>query len=394
MTAEQAAFAAIRAIEDRYESGVFPKRPLAIVRGQGARLWTAEGKAYIDAGASYGCMNVGHGNPDVTAAILRQVERLTYVSQTIYNDERAQLLQTLAGLVPGLTRGYLCNSGTEAVETALKFARGHTRRAGIVAAENAFHGRTLGALSATWKPEYRDPFLPLVPGFSFVPFGDEEALKAAITRETAAVILEPVQGEGGVHVPPPRYLRAAGEIARDAGALLILDEIQTGLGRTGRLFALERSRAEPDIVCLGKSLAGGLPAGAALLRPEVCTLPKAAHGNTFGGGPLVSAAANAAIGFLQRERLPERAARLGEQGLKRLSALSVPSLKEVRGLGLMIGIEVREKATSYLNRLLENGIIPLPSGPNTIRLLPPLVISEPDWETVLDAVEGALLDRA
>ncbi|HVL88098.1 MAG TPA: aspartate aminotransferase family protein [Candidatus Thermoplasmatota archaeon] len=378
--------------EDAHESGVFPKRPVAIVRGQGARLWDVDGKEYIDAGASYGCMNVGHGNPEVLAALREQSERLVYVQQTLYTPQRANLLERLSTLSPGLTRSFLSNSGAEAVEAAIKFARAHTGRAGVVAAKRGFHGRTLGALSATWKPEYREPFEPLVPGFSFAAYGDEEALKQAVTRETAAVLLEPVQGEAGVVVPPPSYLRAAAQIAHDAGALLVLDEIQTGLGRTGRLLAREHSGVEPDIVCLGKSLAGGLPVGATLLRPEICTLPKAAHGNTFGGSPLVCAAANATFAYLLRERLWERAATLGERATKQLSSIDSGKIREVRGVGLMLAVELREKAGPFLSAMIERGVIPLAAGSTTIRLLPPLVVTESEMDRVVAVVRDVLAD--
>ena len=381
----------IRALEQRFDSGVFPKRPLAIVRGEGARVWDADGRAYLDFGMNYGVGNVGHCHPRVVQAIQEQAARLLFVPQTYGNDVRAHFLEALVHSAPaGMTRAFLCNSGTEAVEAAIKFARGTTRRRGLVATKRAFHGRTMGALSLTWKPEYRDPFTPLLEHVAHVTFGDEEALKVAVTRDTAALVLEPIQGEGGVQVAPPGYLRAARDIAHDAGALLVLDEIQTGFARTGRFWACEHDNVTPDVLCFAKSVAGGLPMGGVLLTDAAAKLPPTSHGNTFGGAPLACAAALAVLDVIREERLAERAARLGVRLQDGLREAAGASAREVRGRGLMIGLDLRGRNAPVLNALVEEGVLALPTGPTTLRYLPPLIISEADVDLGVSATAKAI----
>ena len=271
------------------------------------------------------------------------------------------------------------------MEGALKFARLATGRAGIVSAMRGFHGRTMGALSATFKKDYREPFAPLVPGFSFVPFGDAGKLRAAVGEDTAAVVLEPVQGEGGVRPAEPGYLQAARAACDDAGAMLILDESQTGFCRTGRMFACERDGVEPDLMCLAKAIAGGVPMGAVLAREGMPPL-LGKHGTTFGGNPLACAAALAAIQFMEDERLAERAEQRGARFRERFSRQPPARVRAVRQLGLMIGIELRERCRPYLERLMDRGVLALPAGTTVIRLLPPLVITEPQVDEVVDAL--------
>lgn len=393
----------IVSVESAHTSGVYPKRPLAIVRGAGARVWDADGREYIDCVAGHGSANLGHCHPAVVAAIAGQASRLITCPEVFHNDVRAALLARLAEVAPrGMDRAFLCNSGTEAVEAAIKFSRAATGRPGIVAAQRGFHGRTLGALSATAKEEYRRPFAPLLPGFSHVPFGDLPALDRAITDETAAVILEPVQGEGGVHPAPAGYLQGAAELCRQRGSLLILDEVQTGFGRTGRLFACEHSGVVPDLLAVAKSMAGGLPMAACLLGPRVGVLPPASHGSTFGGNPLACAAGLAVLDALtgdhpapgSGETLLQRAARLGDVLLGGLAALRSPLVREVRGLGLMAGVELKVRVSPILQRLQDRGILALPAGLTTLRLLPPLVIEEADLHRVLAAVDAVLGEAA
>lgn len=378
------------ALEGQYTSGVYRKRPLLIVRGAGARVWDAQGREYVDCAAGHGVALVGHCHPQVVAAIREQAERLITCSEAFYNDRRAELQAELVALMPGMERVFLCNSGTEAVEAAIKFARLATGRPGVVAARNGFHGRTMGALSATWRPEYRRPFEPLVPGFRHLPFNDAEALEAAVGPETAAVILEVVQGEGGVRPGDRAYLRRAQELCRERGALLIVDEVQTGLGRTGRMMACQHYGLEPDLVCLAKGLAGGLPMGAVLIGPRVGELPVGVHGSTFGGNPLSCAAALATLRVIQEESLPARAAASGEFFLSRLRRISSPLIRDIRGLGLMVGIELRRRGRPYLQDLAERGVLALPAGPTVLRFLPPLVISQEELERVVQAVDETL----
>ncbi|MER3556586.1 MAG: acetylornithine aminotransferase, partial [Thermus sp.] len=375
--------------EKRLDSGVYTKHDLLIVRGKGARVWDAEGNEYIDCVGGYGVANLGHANPEVVEAIKRQAEVLLSMPQTLPTEARARFYLALTSILPPeLNRVFPTNSGTEANEAALKFARAATGRKKFVAAMRGFSGRTMGSLSVTWEPKYREPFLPLVEPVSFIPYNDVEALEKAVDGETAAVILEPVQGEGGVRPATLEFLQAARRLTQERGALLILDEIQTGMGRTGTRFALERYGIVPDILTLAKALGGGVPLGAAVMRQEVAEkMPKGGHGTTFGGNPLAMAAGVAAIEYLEKTRLWERAERLGRWFMEELRKVDSPKVREVRGLGLMVGLELKEKSAPYIQRLeKEHRVLTLAAGPNVIRFLPPLVIEEEDLARVVEAV--------
>jgi acetylornithine/LysW-gamma-L-lysine aminotransferase len=345
----------------------------------------------VDCGASFGVGNLGHCNPAVAAAIAAQARELVHVGPTFGTPAKTAFVERLLSVAPrNLRRVFLSNSGSEAVEAAIKFARASTGRTKVVAAMRGFHGRTMGALSATWRKDFREGFEPLVPGFDHVPFNDVGALDGAVDSGTAAVLLEAVQGEGGVHVASPEYLPAARDACDRHGALLIVDEVQTGMGRTGRLFAIERWGVEPDIVTLAKSLAGGVPIGATLTTEAVERAFKGSHNSTFGGNPLACAAGTAAIDFVVRERLWERADALGREAMDRLRVIDSPAVREVRGLGLMIGVELKGKATPYLRALEAERVVAIGGGSNVIRLLPPLVIREDQWSFALDALERVL----
>jgi acetylornithine/LysW-gamma-L-lysine aminotransferase len=375
--------------ESRHNSGVYGKREIVIVRGQGALLYDINGREYIDCVAGQGSANIGHRHPAVVEAINAQLGRLITCTEMFYNDRRAELTERLSELT-GLPRMFLSNSGTEAVETALKFARISTGRTEFVSALRAYHGRTMGALSATANKKYHEGFEPLVPGFSHVPYNDLEKLAEAVTEKTAAVILEPVQGEGGVYPGTAEYLRGAQEICRQRGALYILDEIQTGLGRTGKMFAYQHYDLQPDILCLAKSLAGGLPMGATLIAERVGQIPIGSHGSTFGGNPVTCAAAIATLDVLEEERLPEKAAELGKFLLAGLKEIKSPLVREVRGLGLIAGIEIKQKVAPYLAKLAEKGVLALPAGMTVIRLLPTLVITQEQLNRVVVAINEVL----
>ncbi len=378
-------------LEARYTSGVYVKRPLVIVRGEGARVWDAQGRAYIDCVGGHGVANVGHCHPKVVAAIKEQAEKLITCPESFYNDRRAELQAELVRIAPPeLERVFLCNSGTEAVEGAIKFARLVTGRPGIIAARNGFHGRTFGALSATWRAEYRQPFEPLLPGFAHVPYNELAAMEETLDQDVAAVILEVVQGESGVIVGDGDYLRGVQRLCQERGALFIVDEVQTGFGRTGRMFACQHHGLEPDLMCLAKAIAGGIPMGAVLLGPRVGELPSRVHGSTFGGNPLACAAALAAIRTIEEEALPQRAEELGDYFLSRLRDVDSPLIREVRGLGLMVAIELKRRVKLYLEALMERGVLALSAGPIVMRFLPPLVISQEELETVVQAVEEVL----
>jgi len=383
----------IMALEDRHGSGLVPNQPIILVRGQGARLWDADGREYIDCIGGHGVANVGHANPDVAQAICEQAQVLLVGPAGYYNDKRALLLRELTRIAPpGLDRAFLCNSGAEANEAAFKFARVATGRTRIIAAMRGFHGRTFGALSATWRKEYREPFEPLVPDFDFVPYNRLERLEKTMDDRTAAVVLEVVQGEGGVNPGDGDYLRGAQALCRERGVLFIADEVQTGFGRTGRMFACEHYGLEPDMMCVAKSIAGGVPMGAVLLGERVGELPKKVHGSTFGGNPLACAAALAAIAFIEREHLPERAAELGERLLAGLRAIDSPVVREVRGLGLMVGVELKTPSAPYLAALAERGVLGLSAGSTVMRFLPPLVITAEEIDTVIEATAAVLTE--
>jgi len=378
-------------LESAYTSGAYPKRNVAIVRGKGARIWDDQGREYIDCVAGHGVVIVGHCNPAVVQAIRQQSEKLITCPEVFYNDVRARLLERLVSVSPeNLKRAYLCNSGAEAVEAALKFARLSTGRYGIVAAMKGFHGRTMGALSATWKRKYRKPFSPLVPGFSHVPYNKLEAMEEAVDENTAAVILEVIQGEGGVNPGTREYLQGVRELCDAKGALLIIDEVQTGFGRTGKLFACEHYDLQPDMMCVAKGIAGGVPMGAVLLADKVKNIKPGVHGSTFGGNPLACAASLAAIDYIIEQDLVGQAKRKGEWVVNRLSKTDLRLIREIRGKGLMIGIQIRKRVTPYLEALMSKGVMALPAGGTVLRLLPPLVITDEELATVCDAIEEVL----
>jgi [amino-group carrier protein]-gamma-(L-lysyl/L-ornithyl)-L-glutamate aminotransferase len=383
----------IQEIESRHTSGVYSKRPVAIVRGEGARLWDSEGNVYIDCVGGQGTANVGHANAAVAEAIAAQARTLMALPEMFYNDRRAALLERLVSITPaGLERVFLSNSGAEAVEAGIKFARAATCRTEIVAAMRGFHGRTFGALSATWEKKYREPFEPLVPGFRHIPYNDLPALEQVVTDKTAAVLLEVVQGEGGVRPGTAEFLQGAQALCQDRGALLVIDEVQTGFGRTGKMFAVEHYGLQPDILCLAKSIAGGMPMGATLFGERVGDLPSHTHGSTFGGNPLACAAALAAIDYIQANDLPGRAAETGQYLMGRLERIESPLIREVRGLGLLVGVELKRKVTPVLQGLLARRVLALPAGQTVLRFLPPLVISKEEIDDVVTAVEATLAD--
>jgi len=383
-----------QAMENSVSMGILPKRDVAIVRGRGTRLWDNDGKEYIDCIGGIGTANIGHSHPAVAEAIARQAERLVICPDTFYNDRRAELATALTQAAPeGLDRLFLCNSGTEAVEAALKFARVVTGRPGVIAAQRGFHGRTFGALSATWNPKYRAPFEPLVPGFSHVKYNDAAAMEEAIGEETAAVILEVVQGEGGVRVGDGAYLRRVEALCRERGALFVVDEVQTGFGRTGAMFACQHHELRPDILCLAKAMAGGLPVGAALCADSVRDVPAMSHGNTFGGSPVICAAGLATLRVLAEERLVDNARENGAYFRDRLAALDMPGVREIRGMGLIIGVELKGRVTPVLRGLMERGVMALPAGNTVLRFLPPLSITKEEIDQVVEAVGAVLGSR-
>ena len=364
----------ILAAEQRYAFEVFPKRDLAIVRGEGAILYDESDRAYIDCVAGVGVASVGHANPDVARAIAEQARTLITCPGIFYNDVRARLLEKLVSVTPArVSRAFLCNSGTEANEAAIKIAMHATGRRRFVCAMRGFHGRTMGALSATHK--HRNAYEPLLDGFDFVPFNNVDKLRAAVSDATAAVVVEIVQGEGGVRLGEPAFFAAAREVCDAHGALLIVDEVQTGFCRTGRFFACEHHDVQPDILCLAKAMAGGIPMGAVAVGDSV-QAEVGMHGSTFGGNPLACAASLATIELMEREGLAERARAKGARFADAFTRRKSPKVRNFRQIGLMVGIELKERARPYIEALMARGVLALPAGPTVIRLLPPLVIED------------------
>jgi acetylornithine/LysW-gamma-L-lysine aminotransferase len=362
------------------------------VRGVGARVWDDRDREYIDCVGGHGVANLGHCHPDVVQAIQDQSRALLTCPEVFHNDKRALLLERLAQVTPpGLDHAFLCNSGTEAIEAAIKFARVTTGRTGIVATMRGFHGRTLGSLSLTWEKNYREPFQPLIPDIKHVPYDNLEAMAGAIDDSTAAVVVEVVQGEGGVRPGSPEFFHGLRALCTERGALLVVDEVQTGFGRTGRTFACEHHDLIPDIMAMGKAIAGGVPMGAVSFTQQVRdALHPGLHGSTFGGNPLACAAAIATLDYLERTGLPRQAAEKGHYFRDRLSAINARAIREVRGLGLMVGVECRTKVQPYLEALMERGVLALPAGSTVLRFLPPLVIELEDLDRVAEAVAEVL----
>jgi len=379
----------VKELEDRYVLPVYPRRDIVLVRGKAAKLYDEEGREYIDCASNVGVSNIGHGNESVAKAISEQYLTLGNCYAMFYNPVRARLAEKLVSLAPGrIKKVFFCNSGAEAVEGAIKFARASTGKTGIIAAMRGFHGKTFGALAATWGPEYQKPFEPMLAGITHVPYNNFAKLKEAVNKDTAAVILEPVQGEGGVRVGDKDFFKAVRTLCDSQGILFIMDEVQTGFGRTGTLFACEQF-VEPDLLCVAKSLAGGIPMGAVLCSDKV-NVPVKSHTSTFGGNPIACAAALATLEVIEKEKLAEKAGTLGNYFMEGLKALKSDKVREVRGLGLMIGIELKEKAGPYVQALMEKGVIVLLAGANVIRLLPPLVITKKEIDQALKALQEVL----
>jgi acetylornithine/LysW-gamma-L-lysine aminotransferase len=383
--------------EDSHMAQVYQKFNLVIEKGSGATLWDINGKRYIDCMGGYGVSVVGHCHPRVVEAIRKQVGKLITCHGSLYNETRVELLERLVKISPrGLDKIYLCNSGAEAIECAIKLARKHTGKTEIIAFTGSYHGKTLGALSATWNPKYREPFEPLVPGFKFVPFGKIDKVEQAISEKTAAILIEPIQGEGGVHVPPNGFLEALRKLCNEREILLIFDEVQTGLGRTGKMWASEHWGVTPDVMCVAKGIAGGIPMGATIATADIMSSLKIGdHTSTFGGNPLACAAASATIDVILEEKLAERAAITGEYFKKQLSQLLEQSkiIREVRGLGLMLGMELRFDVQDILLKAINQGVILLYAGKTVLRFLPPLVIEKSQIDTVINVLKNIISDE-
>ncbi|MDQ7816867.1 MAG: acetylornithine/succinylornithine family transaminase [Melioribacteraceae bacterium] len=379
-----------KALIEQYEIDVYPRRDVVLVKGKGAHIWDDKGNEFIDMAAGISVANIGHANDKVVEAISKQAATLITCPNTFYNDTKALFLEKLFSIVPkNLTRAFLTNSGTEAIEAAIKFARLNTKKTKFIAAMKGFHGRTYGALSATFKKEYREGFEPLVPGFNFAPFNNFEKLSEMVDDNTAAIILEPVQGEGGINIGQKEYFQKVRKLCDEKNILLIIDEIQTGFCRTGKMFAIEHIGIEADMMTLAKSIAGGFPMGVLLCSDKI-KIEKSKHGSTFGGNPLACAAGLASIDFMLESKLWEQAEAKGEYFKEKLENLQLSKVREIRIIGLMIGIELKDKVQPVLEELLKRNIVALPAGTTVLRMLPPLVISYEDLDKVVEILKELL----
>ena len=389
--------AEIKALNDKNIINTYGERKLALARGEGVRVWDVDGKEYLDFFSGIAVTNLGHCHPEVTEAVCAQARTLVHVSNLYYIEPQVELAALLSGHCFA-DLWFFCNGGAEANEAAIKLARRYwaqkgTPKPAIITAHGSFHGRTLATITATGQPKYREGFGPLLPGIQYMPFNDVDALSAAMTPEVGAVLLEPIQGEGGVRVPDENYLKEVRDLCDEKNVLLILDEVQTGLGRTGKLFAHEHYGITPDIMTLAKGLGNGVPIGAMGCTEEAATgFSVGSHACTFGGNPLSAAAALATMKVLTRPGFVENAATVGEYFFARLDALAEKhdAIVEVRGKGLMVGIEMKHAVAPLVGTMIESGIICGPAGPNVLRFLPPLIVTNEHVDEVVSTLDALL----
>ena len=383
--------------EDQYLGNLYQRFPVTIEKGLGSHVWDTNNKEYIDCMGGYGVALVGHRNERVVNAIKTQLDKIITVHSSLYSKTREEFLENLMKIAPkGLSQVHLNNSGAESIEAAIKFARKFTGKKGMIAMNGSYHGKSLGALSLTFNPKYRKSFQPLVDKVSFSPYGDIDKLQNTIDNDTAFIILEPIQGESGIHVPPDGFLQKVRKICDENEILLIFDEIQSGLGRTGRMWASEHWETSPDILCLAKGIAGGVPMGATLVKPDILSvMNKGEHSSTFGGNPLSCSAGTATIQALTQDGLINNAEKMGQkfrQGLDTLKS-NHSIIREIRGKGLMIGIELKFEVKDILLEGIKKGVLLLYSGRNILRLLPPLVITDDDVIKSLEILDELLTNE-
>ncbi len=384
-------------LEKQYYLGVFRRAPMVLVRGQGTKVWDSAGREYLDFVAGIAVNSLGHCHPVVVKALAAQAQTLIHTSNLYYTVPQLRLAELLVKH-SGLDKVFFTNSGAEAVEGCLKVARkyGKEKLNGayeIICAQGAFHGRTMGTLAATGNPRYSGPFEPLPLGFVHVPYDDVEAIKRATTEKTCAVMLEPIQGEGGVNVPRDGYLKAVRRWCDQRGLLFMLDEVQTGIGRTGYLFGYEHDGAEPDVMALAKGMGSGLPIGAFLVNERAAVLVPGDHGSTFAGSPLMCAGSYAAVRHIVSHKLPERARELGKYFMGRLAALreEFPFIVEVRGRGLLVAMELNgELAQKVVSAAWDEGLLVNPVKPTALRFAPPLTVSKRELDSGVQRLRRAL----
>ena len=383
--------------EDNYLGNLYQRFPVTIEKGQGSHVWDVNNKEYIDCMGGYGVALVGHRNERVVNAIKAQIGKILTVHSSFYNKTREEFLENLVKVAPkGLSQVHLNNSGAESVEAAIKFARKFSGKKGMVAMKGSYHGKSMGALSLTFNPKYRESFQPLVEKVSFSSYGNIDELRDTVDKDTAFVILEPIQGESGIHVPPDSFLHDVRKLCDENKILLIFDEIQSGLGRTGSMWAADHWKTVPDIMCVAKGIAGGVPMGVTLVRPDILSvMKKGEHSSTFGGNPLSCAAGTATIQALTQDGLIQNAKDMGQKFQRELDELKSRHkiIREVRGKGLMIGVELKFEVKDILMEGIKNGLLLLYSGRNILRFLPPLVISEEDITKTLKILDMLLTNE-
>jgi len=383
--------------EDNYLGNLYQRFPVTIEKGHGAHVWDVDNKEYIDCMGGYGVALVGHRNERVVNAIKAQIGKILTVHSSFYNKTREEFLENLMEVAPkGLSQVHLNNSGAESVEAAIKFARKFSGKKGMVAMKGSYHGKSMGALSLTFNPKYRESFQPLVEKVSFSSYGDIDELRNTVDKDTAFVILEPIQGESGIHVPSDSFLQDVRKLCDENKILLIFDEIQSGLGRTGSMWAADHWKTVPDIMCVAKGIAGGVPMGVTLVRPDILSvMKKGEHSSTFGGNPLSCAAGTATIQALTQDGLIQNAKDMGQKFQRELDELKSRHkiIREVRGKGLMIGVELKFEVKDILMEGIKNGLLLLYSGRNILRFLPPLVISEEDITKTLKILDMLLTNE-
>ncbi|HVD20761.1 MAG TPA: acetylornithine/succinylornithine family transaminase [Nitrososphaera sp.] len=383
--------------EDRYLATLYQRFPVNIAKGKGTRVWDTAGKEYIDCMGGYGVALVGHCNDRVVSALKRQAEILITAHMSTYNDTRLRFMEKITSVAPPtLSKIFFANSGAESVEAALKFARKYSGRHGVIAMNGAYHGKTFGALSVTYSEKYRKPFMPLLDGVKFVPYNDPSMLEQAIDDTIGSIIIEPIQGETGIIVPPDELLPKIREICNRRKLVLIFDEIQSGLGRTGKMWAGQNWNTTPDIMCLAKGIAGGIPMGLVLAKQEIMDAMKLGeHSSTFGGSPIACAAGTATMEALIDDKLVDNATKMGVQfkeGLNRLKEKH-KIIRQVRGIGMMLGVELRFDVKDILFDGIRRGLLVLYSGRNVLRLLPPLVMDEMTVSRVVDIIDIILTNE-
>jgi LysW-gamma-L-lysine/LysW-L-ornithine aminotransferase len=383
--------------EDEYLAKLYQRFPINIAAGKAAKVWDTSGKEYIDCMGGYGVALVGHSNDKIIKAIKDQAEKIIACHMSVYNDTRLNFLEKLAGIAPeGLSKTFFSNSGAEAVEAALKFSRKYSGKTGIIAMSGAYHGKTFGALSVTYNEKYRKSFMPLLENIKFVPYNDPNKLEETIDNNTGTIILEPIQGETGIIVPRDGLLQEIRRICNQYNLVLIFDEIQTGLGRTGRMWAGENWNTVPDIMCIAKGIAGGVPMGLTLAKPEIMQVMTIGdHSSTFAGNPLACAAAAATLDVISEDKLIDNALITGKYFKEGLLALGDKHkiIREVRGLGMMLAVELRFDIKDLLFEGIKNGLLMLYSGRNIIRLLPPLVMDEKIVSETLKIMDQLLTEE-